>query len=130
MKALKFGNVVACEYIAMGAFGKHTLVNTYSGDIMVKEFPATFPLAFYIEIVPDPEAPNLIKFEVMQGRDIKGVAGAELEYEPGKSGLIALPQLLFVIEREAEIKVIASCEGYKRKVILKKRIFHGLIPGT
>ena len=128
MKQIKTANALACEYIAMGSNNKQTLVNVYPGDIIVREFPAQFLLAFYIEILPDPDMPHLIKFQVLQNKRLKGELAADFEFEPGKLALIIIPQLPFSIAKNTTVRVVAECAGYQRTTLLKRTITVGEIP--
>lgn len=128
MKQIKTGNAVACEYAALGAYGKHTLVNIYTGDIVVQELPARIPIAFYIEVIPDSGMPSSIKLEVFQNKKLRFAATAEFEFEADKIGLVVLPQLPFSLEKNTEVRLVASCEGYKATTLVRKRISVGPIP--
>lgn len=48
----KFGNVLLCEDVREEIGNKKTLVGVYSGDVVVKHFPATLRVAFYAEYMP------------------------------------------------------------------------------
>lgn len=128
MKQFKTANAVACEYVALGSNNKHTLVNVYGGDIIVREFPARVPLAFYIEILPDRGMPSRAKLQVLQNKKLRAEIDAEFEFEPGKLAAIILPQLPYVISKDTTVRVVAECEGYSRTTLLKKTISVGEIP--
>lgn len=128
MKRIKIGNALACEFIAPGATGKPTLANVFSGDILVQEMPARISLAFYIEILPDQDIPKVILLQLMLGKKTLAIAEAEIELEPGKMGVIALPAAQVTIQEDTKLKVIATGEGFARTVIIEKAITKGEIP--
>lgn len=127
MKKLKVINSHACEYVAQGAYGKHTLVNIYGGDIRVKSFPATFPLAFYIEIEPTATESKEIKITVFQGRKVLAEAMASFEFEVGKTGVITLPPLPVSFTENTDIRVVATGEGFSQTVLIRKTVEVGEI---
>lgn len=128
MKSIKTGNVMAAEYIGLGANKKHNLINVYTGDILVQSLPAKLPFAFYIEIFPEEGMGNTLHLKVIQNKKVKGQAEASFEFEPNKIALIVLPAVQFDIPKETEIKIVASAEGYGPTTILKKKIMVGEIP--
>ena len=125
MKRIKIGNAVACEFIAPGANGKHTLANVFSGDILVREMPARISLAFYIEILPDQDIPKMIRLELVLGKKTLAVAEAEIELEPSKMGVVALPSIQVNVEEDTKLKVIATGDGFARTVVIEKAITKG-----
>jgi hypothetical protein len=129
VKRIKVGNALACEYATLGSNLKHTIVNAYTGDIIVQSYPSRIPLAFYVEIFPQPDM-SVLKFEVMQNKKKKAEIYAEFEYEAGKIGLILIPQIPFTIEKATTIRLIASCEGYKPTVLITKKVSEGSIPAA
>lgn len=128
MKRLKIGNVLACEYAALGSHGKHTLINLYAGDIVVREFPATFPLAFYIEIFPQADTPQRLNIIISQGRQKRAEVAAEFAFEPSKVGVIVLPQLPLTFSKNGEFRVVITGEGLIPTTVLKKKVSTGKIP--
>lgn len=128
MKNLRVGNVIACEYVALGSYGKHTIVNALTGGILVNELPAVVPLAFYIELILTPDTPKPIKIEVFQDQILKGTLAASFEYELGDTALLVVPQLLFTLDRKTTIRVAASGDGLKRTTLVSKEIDVGPIP--
>jgi hypothetical protein len=129
MKRIRVGNAVVCEFIVQGSTGKHTLVNVFGGDILVKELPARISLAFYIEIVPDAGMPKDLKLDLILGTKTLATADAEFQYEPGKIGVIVLPQAQITVEEETRIRVVASGTGRARTALVDKSICKGDIPG-
>ncbi|MFD0850465.1 hypothetical protein [Sphingosinicella xenopeptidilytica] len=130
MKKLKIVNSLACEYVARGSYGKHTLVNAYAGDIRVRSFPATFPVAFYAEVIPPKSIRQDIKFTVFQGRKKRAEAMASFEFEEGKVAVLSLPPFKFTFAESSKIRVIASGEHFAQTVLLEKMVQAGEFPET
>lgn len=129
MKLIKTGNVMVCEYIAQGSRGKHNLVNVYSGDILVADFPAQFPASFYIELDFDANRPNDLDLELFIGKTSKAkIRVFQGQFESGKIGVIIVPQLVLKFDNESHIRIVASCDGYNNTTILKKKVSQGPIP--
>lgn len=129
MKSIATGNVMACEHISMGDRGKHILVNVYSGDIKVQDFPATFPMAFYIELLDDGSAERRLSIDVLIGD--QAAAKAEIDVDkimPGSVGLIVLPAIRMEFPNETKLRLVASCKGYRKTEILNKSVSKGIIP--
>ncbi|SMQ61430.1 hypothetical protein SAMN06297468_0559 [Altererythrobacter xiamenensis] len=128
MRKLRTDNVVVCEYVAKGAHSKHTLVNVYTGDIIVREFPATFPLAFYIEIVPFEDLPEKLTFQVKKGRKVAAEIEVGFKYEKGKTALLTLPQIPITFTKNVDISVVAMGDGLQTTTVVKKKVSTGEIP--
>lgn len=128
MKRIKTGNVVACEYVALGSYSKHTLINVYTGDIAVREFPATFPLAFFIEIIPHEGMPQEIKIQIKQGRKTSAELVVNFKFELGKPALMILPQILLTFPNDTVVQVVGSGDGLKPTVLATKKVRVGPFP--
>ena len=128
MKQIKAAVALACEYVANGSNGKQVLVNVYTGETLVRAFPARVPMAFYIEVIPDADMPRELKFEVFQNKQRIAELIAEFEYEAGKIVLIPIPQLPLDLKEETTMRVVASCEGFRSTTLLSKRILVGHVP--
>lgn len=123
----KFGNVVICEHVVASSGNKHTLIGTYSGDILVAVIPARIPIAFYIEYTPTEG--NLTKpIEIHVKLNGKKIAGLVAEYDPSsdsKEGLIILPNMAITLDKPSVFELTASVEGEKPTLLVKKRITEG-----
>jgi hypothetical protein len=122
VRKLKIGNALAAEYITVGAYGKHVFVHVYTGDIRVQNYPARFPLSFYIEIKSAQNIPERLKLQLLQNDKQKGEF--ELEFPGGKEaiGVIVLPQIVVTIDEETVIKLVATGEGIEPTVMLQKKV--------
>lgn len=123
MKPLKVGQALICEYVAEGARGKHTLINVYTGDIRIKQMPATFPIGIFVEIIPQPDQPSEFEIEVLIDEKLHGKLVGEFgEFELGKSALVAVPQLPITVKENSTVKIVATCPGFKRTTAIEKKI--------
>lgn len=118
-----------CEYVALGAHNKHTLVNVFTGDVLVANFPANFHAAFYVEIVPYEGQPEDMMFTLMAGRKTLAKLGLQFKgIEANKTALLTFPQVVVKATKEVDLKLIASCDGFKETTVLRKKIMTGVIP--
>lgn len=120
---LKVGNSIAAEYVGLGSYGKHVIVNAYGGNIRVQNLPAKIPLAFYMELYPHENTPTTLKFELKIGRKTKAELEATFVFQPGIPGLIVMPQIAVDIPKALDIKVLAHGEGYPPVTLFKTRVF-------
>jgi hypothetical protein len=129
MNKIKSSTVIACEYIAQGVHGKHTLVNLYSGDILVKEFPVAVLLSFYVELhFSGTGGKTLLRLDVLLGGKPHVGLQAEIVLEPNKPGLILVPQTAFMFEKKTEIKILATVDDARATTLMRKTISQGEIP--
>lgn len=118
---LKFSNAILCEHVVSGGSGKHTLINVYGGDILVREFPAKMMLGFYAEHTAEKSGDLWIK--ILRGKE--EIAKLQVVVESNvkqSSGIIAMPVFEFVAEEETSIELVATMEGCARTPFLRKRI--------
>lgn len=125
-KSLKFGNVIVCEYASKGERNKFTLVNIFSGDIIVAEFPANLHLGLYLEYYPDFEGESDLSLDINLDEDTLATMTAQTKDAiPGTSGVIIIPAIQLGIERDLTLNVVASKKGYKKVTVVSKRIYKG-----
>lgn len=128
-KKLIFGNCVLCEFVAKGAGNKHTLVNVYSGDVIVTEFPANLMIALYIEYLRPKNDNSELKLELHIGDELFAEMPVKIKYSPNsKNASIVLPSATLSLNNEVVLTVSATSEGFDRTVVLSKRIYKGVIP--
>lgn len=131
MAIFKVVNAMACEYAAQGASNRHTLVNVYGGgEIRVQSYPAVFPVAFYLELVPNFIETQEVKLEVQVGRKTRAFVEIEVGPMPDDVTAFVLPMPPFplTVTKDTEVRVVASYEGSPKMVILKRRIRLGSAP--
>ncbi|MGU3668201.1 hypothetical protein ACLBX9_28785 [Methylobacterium sp. A49B] len=121
-KSVRLGNVLLCDYVARGENNKFVLVNAYSGDIVVQQFPASLPFGLYCEHLPD----NVGHFELTLDIKISGQllfsANVALRIFELAPQVIAIPNFLANIDSPSTIEVVITAEGYKDTVALLKSI--------
>lgn len=121
----KVGNALMCDYVATGANNKHVLVHTYSGDVVVAEFPATLQFAFYVEIFPTKSGITNFNVEVLVGSE--AVAGGMVvldiqERAVPHPAVIILPQTVAQFDGPTSIKVMGWEEDGEKALILQKDV--------
>ncbi len=130
-KTLKFGAVIACEHVVMGTGNKSTLINVYSGDIVVSELPVSISMGLYIEHWQTNEQNGKLTLTIMLGTKpivkIEAKIGENAD-DPTAVGILAIPHMLIQVPQKTTFKVIASCEGFKDKIIVNKKISQGQLP--
>ena len=127
-KTLKFANVITCEHVVAGSMNKPTLIGVYSGDILIESFPVGITIGVYIEHIADPDQNGKIVLTLMLGKQVIGRVLAESPMTPGATGIIAIPFIPIQLTENTNFKVIASCDGFKNKVIVDQKISVGKMP--
>jgi hypothetical protein len=77
-KTIHIGNAVVCEYVAAGENGKTSLINVYSGDIIVSALPSSLHLGIYIELIPETDGDIDIQMEIMLGEKMLAEAHVKI----------------------------------------------------
>ena len=126
-KKLKFHNAILCEHVVLGANKKHTLINVYSGDIIMGEMPAMLTLGLYVEMAAG--APAMmdieLQFDHVAFAKIKARFPAGNEEKPSN---LVVPLIQASIEKNLTFSAVATADGYVKTTILEKRISKGEIP--
>jgi hypothetical protein len=122
MKNYKLGNVIVCEHIVQGLNNKHTLINIYSGDILLQEFPANLLLGFYTEFLPSDSGNASLELSISLGKKEVIRGEAEVKFEKGKPALLVLPATPFKIENACKMRVMVAVNGDKPICIVQKSI--------
>lgn len=118
----KVVNAIACEHLVQGQGNKYTIINTYSGDILVAEFPARIPLSFFIELKPSKIGKFPIHLKISVGRKVAVQGLAEALFEEGKMAIIAMPDGVMLFENPATLKVSIGAEGEKLVTVLRREV--------
>ena len=88
------GMVALCDYASKGERNKHTLVNVYSGDVIVGSFPAQLHFGFYAEIFPEGDAAGPVTISVIYGPEKLGEFTVEFaDHVPGRPAVILMQAL-------------------------------------
>ncbi|MCC0807595.1 hypothetical protein FPV16_15385 [Methylobacterium sp. W2] len=123
-KNLNFGNVVLCEHVIAGDRSKHTLINVFSGDVIVEELPNVLLFGFFAEFKPDTLQEIDILLNVFLEKEMIGqITGKVSPKKLEEVGTIVIPSFPVSVQKDTYLNVIASSDGYRDKEILKKKIF-------
>jgi hypothetical protein len=126
---LNFGNVVLCEHVVEGARNKVTLINVYSGDVIVGVMPANLNFGLYMEYRSDRSGPAVISLHILLAQ--KEIAKVELHadsVDTKHSSTMLIPSFTLSIPTDTTLEVWASRSGYKKTRILEKKISKGTLP--
>jgi hypothetical protein len=112
-----------CEHVVEGARNKLTLINVYSGDIAVGEFPASLMLGMFFEYLPDKDGDVELTVDIgANGRVMGRVEVAAEGAKQGQSVTFVLPSFQMTIPTEAAIEATAHRKGYKKTKFLSKLV--------
>lgn len=125
-KALKFGNAILCEYVAKGFGNKHTLVNVFSGDVVVQEMPAKLQFGLYFEYFPDDEIPHEISIIFRIHNSLLFQAQITFpDLKRGSPAAVAIQSFDIQFDRDVTFSIEAQRHGYRKTKVLSKKIFKG-----
>jgi hypothetical protein len=96
-------------------------------DIIVQTLPAHLTFGVLIEIAKSVRPEN-IDIEFLLDRKVFAKVSAFIPNERGGEGMLVIPMLQVGIDKDLDIEIVASGEGYKPQTILKQRISLGEIP--
>lgn len=128
-KKIKFMNSVLCEHaIPSAPLRKHTLVNVYSGDIIVAVLPAELTFGFYLEVAPP--FPSKMQVELKMDGKVFAKLDASLPQDPHlKQSVLVLPLVQVGVDKDLTFEITGLAEGFIRTSFIRKRISQGAIPG-
>ncbi|GLS39380.1 hypothetical protein GCM10010869_49770 [Mesorhizobium tianshanense] len=126
---IKFRNAALCEYVAKGAGNKYTLVNVYSGDVIISSMPSDLMFGIYIELIVDFSIKTDIFMEIL----VEKTPIAKLPVDVSKVGNgklinIVVQSMPMHVEKDVTLEVIAHAPGRQTTTILSKRLYRGDIP--
>lgn len=120
---LKFGNVLLCEHVVEGSRNKHTLVNVYSGDVIVSSMPAAMLFGIYMEYSAHKSGNIEISMDLRVGsKKLVTLKVGANDVQKGGSITFALPVFQVLVEEDTVLELIASTEGYQKTKVLSKKI--------
>ena len=122
MKSWKPGNIVMCEYVVEGVNNKHTLINTYAGDIIVNEVPAQIPIAFYMEFIPTESKAEHLKMRILVGKKEAVGGTAEVEFEAGRPAIMVVPMGILRIDETTSLQLFVQSGDDRPTKILERKI--------
>jgi hypothetical protein len=130
-KKLKFKNSILCEYVAKGDRNKHTLVNVYSGDVIVGHFPANLHFALYFELLVDKPGDQQVTLHFSTNNEkMAELSGRINTKKAGDIANIVIQAMPIIFDKETLFEVYASAESYAKTKVLSKKIFLGEFPSA
>lgn len=126
-KKFRLGNVLLCDYAGKGNNNKHTLVNVYSGDVVVHGFPADLSFGIYFELLADKsgEIPSDFDLEVVFDGGTMFKAHGNRSGDANSVATLILPMFQFKALKDGALELVLTSPGYSRVVALSKRIYAG-----
>lgn len=129
MPKLKITNALLCEHAVAGANNKHTLINVYSGDIVVATLPATLTFGLYVDISVETSPAEMTIDMKMDGRVFATIGATFPKPSTSQGSTLVIPLIQAGIDKDLVFEVVAKAEGYSPTTLIKKRIYKGLVPG-
>jgi hypothetical protein len=131
-----FNNVLLCDYVTQGLGNKYSLINVYSGDVIVLQYPAILNLGFYAEFhAPNMTPVDTVELELILNRSVFGRITWGLHESiggqptPSNPAVLSLPNFQVNVSSDCTLRIELKTRGAKNKVLLAKRIIKGVIPG-
>lgn len=90
MKKPKFGIVAVCDAAYRDVMsGKAVIAGLFTGDILSSNYPAMFPVTFFVELLNPEEVDDRLEFEVWVGDVVSARAETEVPRDnPGPAILL------------------------------------------
>ena len=122
-KNLRFGNMIFCEYAGRGEGGKSTLLNIYSGDILVSTFPALLLFSFYVECYPGNDSPLKVNIVIRKnGVDFAKVEPEIMPTKEGEPAVIMIQQISMTFDGPSLLEFKIAAPEFVVKPTFKKAI--------
>ena len=125
---IKVGNAILCEYLVAGLGNKHTLINVFSGDVVVETLPAALRLALYIEynILTDDAFNIMVDVKIDKYTPMKWRAEIQSNHR-NQMGILAVPGFEVRLDRNVTLEVRMTPDGERANTVLKKNIYLGSV---
>ena len=119
----KFRNAIICDDIRDEIGNKKSLMGVMNGDIFVATFPATIPLAIYLDYQHDSSTDKvIIDFRLMQD-DVQIAQGnLQVPLKEGQPASFIIPRGYVSFDKPRIFRVLASIDGQPEEEILRKKI--------
>ena len=127
-KELTFRNAILCEYVAPGAHNKHTLVNVYSGNIIVQKFPAALRFGLYVELSRKSDDIKVLELTIKLAN--KSVVKGQIAIDPKKDtkdANVVLQSFPLDVKEATTLSVLIGAQGSRKSRVLYKTITQGQI---
>ena len=128
-KKIKVGAAVLADYVGQGAANKITIVNAFSGDVILPEMPCEVSFGLYIELRFD-NVPSSIDFELLLNgkRLAHGKAAGPPQAFANEATVIVIPLFPVKVTEDSKLEAFVSAAGYSRTLALAKKLFKGALP--
>jgi hypothetical protein len=127
-KKIKFFNAILCEHVVAGANNKQTLVNVYSGDVIVRELPAHLTFGVYLELASDTPERFQLEIRLDQNPIMKIDAEFNKTSTMNYPKNLSVPLITVAVNHDLMFSVIGMADEYANTSFIKKRIYKGTIP--
>lgn len=117
----KLTNMIAAEYIVEGVNNKHTIINVYAGDILLNEFPASIPIAFYMEMKSIRDYSGTLSIKLMLGKKVAMEGKASVDLRAGNPTVMAIPTGLVALAAPTMMRLFVGIEGERPVKVVEKK---------
>ena len=118
----KIVTTLTCEHIIEGSNKKHTLINTYAGNVLLNEFPAQLFLAFYIEFVCNKAQVVDAEIALFVGRKEAMRGAVQVAFDGVNPVILSIPAGVLKLEKPTTLKLVITPKGGKAMKIVEKRL--------
>lgn len=126
MKKLTFGNAIICEFATPSERSKLSLINIFSGDIIIGAVPVQLRLALYIEYILEENGADKIMLDIMlNDKKIGTLTVTTSKSSPSNVFPIVMNGVEILIDKESTLTIVAYADGYERVRVLSKKISVG-----
>jgi hypothetical protein len=117
----KITSAITCEHIVESADKKHTLINTYSGNVLMSEFPGTIFIAFYVEFTSKTKQEINSEIALYLGNKVAVRGKSTLKFD-GVNPLVAvIPAGVLQVEKPSTMKLMFTANGGKPIKLIEKK---------
>ena len=118
----KVTNSLTCEHIVESADKKHTLINTYAGNILLTEIPGRIFIAFYIEFISNVEQEIDAEIALYLGRKAAMKGETKLKFDGVNPLVLTLPSGVLQVKKPVTLKLIITPTGEKPSKLIEKKL--------
>jgi hypothetical protein len=124
-KKLKIGLALAADYVAEGLGNKYTIVNAITGNMKVPALPAQIGIGIIAEVIVQEGQGDKITLELLVGDQLVLALSATLASPPrvGEPATLHFPHIAFAVQKDSNLDLYLSTEGFQRTLAMRKRIF-------
>lgn len=120
--SFKVSNALACEHVIDGVNKKHTLINTYAGNILLAEFPAKIFLAFYVEFISNAAYETEAEISLHLGRKVAMRGALNIKFDGINPLVLAIPAGVLQVEKPTRMKLMITPSGGKAIKLIEKEL--------